>query len=132
MLIDTKTGKIEIDKDLIIDGNYTLEDFKKTKYYKKENKSNYIILEGEKIIANHKFLISLFFRFNKIYIVGLSCEDKEISFENEPKRKLLHDEILKEENIDKRGYSWGGVYSRYDPRGNSSSIDIEYFNEFDL
>ncbi len=72
----------------------------------------------------------MIFRFNKICAVGLLCDDKEISFKDEPKRKLLHDEILKKENIEQGEYSWGKIYSVYDSRGNESNIDIEYFNNF--
>lgn len=61
-------------------------------------------------------------------MVSLICCDKEFSERNEDKRKLLHDNILKELGINQQmEYSWGKISSDYDARGNVSSIDIEYF-----
>ena len=53
---------------------------------------------------------------------------KSFRKKNEDKRKLLHDNILKELGINQQmEYSWGKISSDYDARGNVSSIDIEYF-----
>ena len=112
MLIDTKTGIIKIDKDLIIDGNYTFEDFRKTKYYSDQDGIKIIFIKGEKVIANHKFLISLSFEKDLIDFVGLMCVDKKISFEDEAKGERIKIKIL----------------SNYDPRSCSSDILIVYNN----
>ena len=136
MLIDTKTGIIKIDKDLIIDGNYTFEDFRKTKYYSDQDGIKIIFIKGEKVIANHKFLISLSFEKDLIDFVGLRCVDKKISFEYEAKgeRIKIHNTILREEGILKDDiryatyYDWGKILSNYDPRSCSSDILIVYNN----
>ena len=82
-----------------------------------------------KKIDNRKYIVSLFFRNGKIYMVSLICCDKEFSEKDEDKRKILHDDILNELGIDHQmEYSWGKISSDYDARSNVSSIDIMYFN----
>ena len=85
-------------------------------------------MDEQQIIGNRKYIISLFFRNGKIYMVSLMCCDKEFSEKDEDKRKILHDDILYELGINQQmEYSWGKISSDYDARSNVSSIDIIYF-----
>lgn len=57
-----------------------------------------------------------------------SC-DKEYSERDESKRKVLHDNILKELGIiEHNKYDWGAISSDYDARSNISSINVTYFD----
>ena len=85
-------------------------------------------LDEQQIIDNRKYIVSLFFRNGKIYMMSLICCDKEFSEKDEDKRKILHDDILNELGINQQmEYSWGKISSDYDARSNVSSIDIMYF-----
>lgn len=60
-------------------------------------------------------------------MVSLICCDDEFSEFHEPKRKLLHDEILSKNGISTdTEYKWGKITSEYDSRSNLSSINILY------
>lgn len=64
-------------------------------------------------------------------MLSLSCFDEEYSkplyFEDEPKRKKLHDRILKEYGVrENDSFNWGKSEFSYDRRGNVSSINIIY------
>lgn len=61
-------------------------------------------------------------------MVSLICCDEEYSESDEPKRKALHDDILKKLGIiEHRKYDWGMISSDYDARSNISSINVTYF-----
>ncbi len=82
------------------------------------------------IIDGNIFIVSLFFRNNFLYMISLVCIDKEISFNEEPERKKLHDEILEKYGLKFPAvFDWGSVESDYDPKGNVSSINIIYNSE---
>lgn len=120
-------GIISITQDLIIDPTYTFEQFKNTAYYNGQDGIRVIDLENDFMIDGRKFCVSLFFRNGTIYMLSLICCDVEISFQEEEKRKAIHDEILANYGIDqKKVYGWGYVSSSYDARSNISSIDIVY------
>lgn len=59
-------------------------------------------LDEQQIIDNRKYIVSLFFRNGKIYMVSLICCDKEFSEKDEYKRKILHDDILNELGINQQ------------------------------
>ncbi len=88
-----------------------------------------IYLEGQQLIDDRKYIVSLFFRNGKISVVSFICCDKEFSENDERKRKTLHDDILNELGIrPQERYRWGKISSDYDARSNLSSINIVYFN----
>lgn len=59
-------------------------------------------------------------------MVSLICCEIEFKYENKSERKILHDKILNEYNIESLQNKWGSVQSNYDMRSNTSSIDIIY------
>ena len=125
--MDMFKGVINISNDLIITPNFSFEDFKRTKYYKKQDGIRTINLGETLVIDGRKYLVNLFFRSGKIYRVALMCCDIEYTEIDEPKRKALHDAILHEYGIQEKGeYAWGRIESVYDQRGNVSSINIYY------
>ena len=122
-------GFIRISEDLTIFPGYLFEDFKSTKYYKKQDGIRIIYLDEQQIIGKNKYIVSLFFREGKIYMVSLICCDKEYSEVDELKRKTLHDIILKKLGITgQRMYDWGIIASDYDAKSNISSINVTYFS----
>lgn len=60
-------------------------------------------------------------------MLSLICIDRDYTEEEEPKRKELHNEILKWYGIDGTAeYDWGSISSDYDKRGNVSIINLTY------
>ena len=128
-MLDINNGVIEISDELTIFPDYSFEQLKNTRFYNNQDGVRIFYLDEQQIIDNRKYIVSLFFRNGKIYMVSLICCDKEFSEKNEDKRKLLHDDILNELGINQQmEYSWGKISSDYDARSNVSSIDIMYFN----
>lgn len=128
-MLDISNGFFKISDELTIFPSFSFEQFKNTRFYKNQDGLRIIYLDEQQIIDNRKYIVSLFFRNGKIYMVSLICCDKEFSEKDEDKRKLLHDDILNELGINQQmEYSWGNISSDYDARSNVSSIDIMYFN----
>jgi hypothetical protein len=127
MEMDFQNDKIFIANDLIIHPGYTLDEFMKTRFYKGQNTERIIPFGEQVIIDRRKYYGDLWFKNNKIYCVSLLCVDENFTQETEPQRKIFHDRILKEYNLNpSETFIWGKVLSTYDPRGNVSSIDIFY------
>ncbi len=122
-----REGFIAVSDKLTIYPGFSFEQFKQTKFYRNQDGIKIIYLDGQQIIADRKYMVSLFFRNGKIYMVSLICCDQEFSANDEPKRKILHDDILNEWGIGSQArYSWGKISSDYDARSNLSSINIVY------
>ncbi len=120
-------GIIKVADGLIVAPNFTFGQFKKTKFYKNQDGIKIIYLDGYQVIEKRKYLVSLFFRNGKIYILSLICCDEEYSERDEPKRKELHDKVLQEFGVFGNGkFGWGKIESAYDMRSNISSINIVY------
>ena len=127
-MLDISNGFFKISDKLIIFPGFSFEQFKNTRFYKNQDGLRIFYLDEQQIIDNRKYIVSLFFRNGKIYMVSLICCDKEFSEKDEHKRKILHDNILNELGINQQmEYSWGKISSDYDARSNVSSIDIMYF-----
>ncbi len=127
-MLDICNGFLKISDELTIFPGFSFEQFKNTRFYKNQDGVKIIYLDEQQIIDNKKYIVSLFFRNGKIYMVSLICCDKEFSEKDEDKRKILHDDILNELGINQQmEYSWGKISSDYDARSNVSSIDIMYF-----
>ncbi len=125
---DIRDGFISISDQLTIYPDFSFEQFKHTKFYKNQDGIKIIYLDGQQIIDDRKYIVCLFFRDGKIYMVSLICCDKEFSENDEKKRKILHDDILNELGIrPQESYRWGKISSDYDARSNLSSINIVYF-----
>ncbi len=120
-------GIISISDKLTIYPDFSFEQFKHTKFYKDQDGIKIIYLDGQQIIDDRKYIVSLFFRNGTIYIVSLICCDREFSENNEKERKKLHDDILNELEIRPQArYSWGKITSDYDAKSNLSSINVVY------
>ena len=127
-MLDFNNGFLKLSDELTIFPGFLFEQFKKTRFYKNQDGVRVFYLDDSQIIDNRKYIVSLFFRNGKIYMVSLICCDKEFSEKDEVKRKILHDDILNELGINhQKKYSWGKISSDYDARSNVSSIDIMYF-----
>ena len=98
-MLDINNGVIEISDELTIFPDYSFEQFKNTRFYNNQDGVRIFYLDEQQIIDSRKYIVSLFFRNGKIYMVSLICCDKEFSEKNEDKRKLLHDNILNELGI---------------------------------
>lgn len=126
--MDISKGIVEIDNELVVKPNFTFEQFKETKYYTNQDGIRIIYLDEPQIIKNRKYIVSLFFRDGKIYMLSLICCDEEYSEKDESKRKDLHDLILKELGVlENSNFEWGEIKSIYDARSNISSINIIYY-----
>lgn len=126
--MDISKGIVEIDNELVVKPNFTFEQFKETKYYTNQDGIRIIYLDEPQIIKNRKYIVSLFFRDGKIYMLSLICCEEEYSAKDEPKRKDLHDVILKEFGVlENSNFEWGEIKSIYDARSNISSINIIYY-----
>lgn len=127
-MLDICNGFLKISDELTIFPGFSFGQFKHTRFYKNQDGVKIIYLDEQQIIDNKKYIVSLFFRNGKIYMVSLICCDKEFSEKDEDKRKILQDDILNELGINQQmEYSWGKISSDYDARSNVSSIDIMYF-----
>lgn len=127
-MLDISNGFLRISDELTIFSGFSFEQFKHTRFYKNQDGVRIIYLDEQQVIDNRKYIVSLFFRNGKIYMVSLICCDKEFSEKDEDKRKILHDDILNELGINQQmEYSWGKISSDYDVRSNVSSINIMYF-----
>ena len=127
-MIDIKRGEIKTKGGLIIYPNYTFNDFKSSRFYNGQDGVRVIYLDEKQMIDNQEFIVSLFFRNSKIYMLSLICCDFEFTASDESKRKLIHNEILKKIGIDsKEKFTWGKISSDFDARSNISSINILYF-----
>jgi len=123
-----RDGFISISDKLTVYPGFSFEQFKHTKFYKNQDGIKIIDLDGQQIIDNRKYHVSLFFRYGKIYMVSLICCDREFSENDEKGRKVLHDDILNELGIGtQERHRWGKISSDYDARSNLSSINIVYF-----
>ena len=95
-MLDISNGFFKILDKLIIFPGFSFEQFKNTRFYKNQDGLRIFYLDEQQIIDNRKYIVSLFFRNGKIYMVSLICCDKEFSEKDEDKRKILHDDILNE------------------------------------
>ena len=59
----------------------------------------FIYLDEQQIIDNGKYIVSLFFRNGKIYMVSLICCDKEFSEKEEKKRKIISEPTTSVSNV---------------------------------
>ena len=119
-MLDISNGFLKISDELTIFSGFSFEQFKHTRFYKNQDGVRIIYLDEQQVIDNRKYIVSLFFRNGKIYMVSLICCDKEFSEK--------HDDILNELGINQQmEYSWGKISSDYDVRSNVSSINIMYF-----
>lgn len=126
-MIDVKTGIFKIGNVLEIHPGYTFENFKKSTLYNGENGIRIIYLDEKQVIDGQRYIVSLFFKNNIIYMVSLILSEVEYSEEDEEKRKENHDEILKKDGItNNTEYAWGKISSEYDAKSNISSINIYY------
>ena len=127
-MIDLSNGIVKVTEGLSVYPNYTFEDFKKTSFYKKQDGIRIVYLDGQQVIDDKNYMVSMFFRNEKIYMLSLICCDVEYPEMDEKKRKELHDEILKQYGVvGEKEFVWGRVISDYDARSNSSSINFLYF-----
>lgn len=127
-MIDTHNGVIAISDDLTVYPGYSFDQFQHTRFYKGQDGIKIIYLDGRQRIDGRSYMISLFFRDKKLYMLSLICCDKEFSEQDEKKRKILHDGILNGLGIrPQEQYGWGKISSDYDARSNLSSINVVYF-----
>jgi len=128
-MIDVRSGTLKINDALSFYLGFLFDDFKKTKYYNRQDGIRVIYLDEKQIVDGNKYIVNFFFRNNKIYVVSLINCDEDILESEESKRKNIHDEILKKNNIENGyEYPWGKVISEFDARSNISSINI-YYNQ---
>lgn len=126
--MDLSKGRININNELIVQPNFTFEQFKETKFYKNQDGIRIIYLDGLQIIESKKYIVSLFFQSGKIYMLSLICCEQDFSENDEYKRKDLHDMILYELGVlSNSKFEWGEIESVYDARSNISSINILYY-----
>lgn len=127
-MIDLNNGTVKIAEDLIVFPNYSFDMFKETSFYNNQDGIRLIYLDKQQFIDGINYMVTLFFRNNKIYMLSLVCCKEQYAEENEKERKKLHDQILAQYGItEKKEFAWGTVSSDYDARGNCSSINFLYF-----
>jgi len=127
-VIDLSNGIVKVAEGLSVYPNYLFEEFKKTSFYKNQDGIRIIYLDGQQVIDGKSYIVSMFFKNEKIYMLSLICCNMEYSEMDEKKRKELHDEILKQYGIvGEKEFVWGRVTSDYDTRSNCSSINFLYF-----
>ena len=128
MLMDLRSGIIKINDKLVIHPQYSFKEFQETPFYKGQDDERVIYIEEPQIIDGRKYLVDLTFDNKKIYSVSLCNIDVELTdWEDEPRRKEIHDKILIENGIlNGCQYGWGNIVSEYDPKGGVSDINIYY------
>jgi hypothetical protein len=139
-MIDLKTGEIIINSDLILSPKLSLEEFKKTRYYTGQDEKMYMSIGGPHKINGRDFYISLYFKDSFLKEVSLAMDSPLIKeWNNEPKRKEIHDEYLRSKGIelkrtrdgeyykeDVAEFDWGEIASTFEAKGYTSSILIIY------
>ncbi|MDO5650229.1 MAG: hypothetical protein Q4G11_06460 [Gallicola sp.] len=126
-MIDSSNGEVRTQEGFVIGPKYSFNDFKATRFFNGQDGVRIIYLDEEQTICGRKFMISLFFRDRTIYVVSLFCCDRNFSESEEKSRKILHDTILSEMGLLQiEKHQWGEIKSEYDPRSNTSSINIYY------
>lgn len=70
-MIDTSNGSLKISGELTFFPGYLFDQFKQTKFYKNQDGRRIIYLESQKLMDNKNYIVSLFFRNEKLYIVIL-------------------------------------------------------------
>ena len=124
--MDFKNGTIIVDGEAF-GPKYSFERFKKSPFYKNQDGIRFIHLDGKKDIQGRKYIVTLFFRNDIIYMISLVCCDFNFTPENEKERKNVHDQILNAYAINnEKKFHWGKITSEYDQRSNLSSINIIY------
>lgn len=122
-----KEGIVAVSNNMIIHPGYTFEEFKNTIFYLKQDGVRIIYLDEKQIIDGKQYIVGLFFRRQKIYMLSLICCDGEYDEKSEINRKKLHDDILnKYEIMEQDDFKWGKIRSEYDARSNISSINFYY------
>ena len=118
-MLDICNGFLKISDELTIFPGFSFGQFKHTRFYKNQDRVKIIYLDEQQIIDNKKYIVSLFFRNGKIYMVSLICCDKEFSEKDEDKRKILHDDILNVLGINQQmEYCWQRTDSKIKEAGN--------------
>ena len=129
-MIEFEKGIVRVSENLTFRPGYTFDDFKKCRHYRNQDGIRAICLDEQADIDGRSYVVEFFFRNGIIHTLSLICLDRDYTEEDEPKRKELHEEILKQYGIDGTAeYEWGRVSSDYDVRGNVSSINLEYREE---
>ena len=125
--VDIRKGVIKLSDDLVIYPRYSFELFKNSKYFSGHNAIRQIILDGEFTFRNRRYKVVLCFSDGIIQLLELVCIDEEFTWETEPLRKVLHDQILTEWGLaEYNKFEWGEIYSNFDEKGGSSSILFNY------
>lgn len=126
--MNLKQGIIKIGGEKVFPG-YTFEDFKKSHFFENQDGIKVIYLKDSHLIGENHFIVSLAFLNNRIYMVSLFCNDYNIDFLEEQKRKEIHDRILADWGLrDCNIFDWGTIKSNFDTKGNVSSVNIVYKN----
>lgn len=126
-MINKMTGEVIVNEKLVFSPLFNFEDFKSTPFFNKQDGIRVIQLDDKQMIDGNEYYVSFFFRNGTIYALTLVLAEMSISEGNEINRKILHDEILTNNDIENgKEYSWGKVISEYDARSNSSEIIIIY------
>ena len=124
--IDFKNGILILCNEMFYDG-YTFDLFEKSSFYNYQYPGRYFTIDGIHSINNHHYKVSFLFSEGILHIISLCCTDENISFENEIRRKSIHDSILLEYGLtDDEQFEWGSVKSVYDSKANVCSINIMY------
>jgi len=139
-MIDKYTGELFIDSASVgIGPRFTRKDFVSSIV---SNESRVLVKNepycsfsvGSHEISGLRFIVSLSFYGDILESIELTHDDEEPissssdwSEEKELKRKRIHDQWLTSlQGRTSHRYSWGEIWSSYDPRSDSSSIIIRY------
>ena len=139
-MIDLKTGEIIVNSELILSPKLSLEEFKKTRYYTGQDEKMYMSIGGPHKIDGRDFYISLYFKDSFLKEVSLMIYSPLIKeWDEEPKRKEIHDEYLRSKGIklerkwdeenykaDVAEFDCGEIVSYFETKGYTSSILIIY------
>lgn len=127
-MIDTKTGIITVNEKLVISKEFTFNDYKKCPYFNNENEEREIQLGGIGRAFGYSVYVSIFFKNSVISRIMLMFDSPEIrSFEDESKRKSIHEKYLKSIGLESvNEFEWGTVKSDFDKKSTSSDIIISY------
>ena len=141
-MIDINNGDIRLTKKtLVIRKGLTIDEFAKSDLfedvYKKDEYEYTRFFVGLQFIGENQFAVSLLFNpLGRLYSIHLkiSIDGKMPSWDNwseegELRIKDMHDMWLKKNVGDPPyNYSWGTIYSTYDPRSASSSMGVRFKN----
>jgi hypothetical protein len=128
-MININNGVVKIENNLVLSSKYSFDEFKRSNYYNNQSEERIIQLGAIQNNESNNIYTSLFFQEGNLKQIFLMLDDPNIqSIDDEPKRKLIHDNYLASIGLKETNkLSWGEIISDFDERSFICHIIISYY-----